>query len=250
MVKLPVPVIRHRFICFTGGKAVIMKERKYKEDWVNETRFDDKGREKRVPVYRGDWFGLAPGQVKRRLLAEALLPWVGFIALVLLYFRLNFPGSTVLYVFLPAALSLFPALYWVLGIAGFFRAGEKMTRLQSMIQSAEDVSDLIDIESAIADTQYYIDRYTGQLKSYDGKVDYSTVSVSVREVKITEMKEVTLGERILNGLSDSLESGREFLEDMAVFLVSALPWLAVLAIAALVVRLIVKKKKNGKDDTK
>ena len=107
-----------------------MKERKYKEDWVNETRFDDKGREKRVPVYRGDWFGLAPGQVKRRLLAEALLPWVGFIALVLLYFRLNFPGSTVLYVFLPAALSLFPALYWVLGIAGFFRAGEKMTRLQ------------------------------------------------------------------------------------------------------------------------
>ena len=127
---------------------------------------------------------------------------------------------------------------------------EKMTRLQSMIQSAEDVSDLIDIESAIADTQYYIDRYTGQLKSYDGKVDYSTVSVSVREVKITEMKEVTLGERILNGLSDSLESGLEFLEDMAVFLVSALPWLAALAIAALAVRLIVKKKKNRKDDTK
>ena len=30
-----------------------MKERKYKEDWVNETRFDEKtGREKRVPVYR------------------------------------------------------------------------------------------------------------------------------------------------------------------------------------------------------
>jgi hypothetical protein len=44
-----------------------MKERKYKEDWVNETRFDEKGREKRVPVYRGEWFRLSPEQAKRKL---------------------------------------------------------------------------------------------------------------------------------------------------------------------------------------
>ena len=124
---------------------------------------------------------------------------------------------------------------------------EKMSRLQNMIKSAEDVSDLIEIESAIADTQYYIDRYTGQLKSYDGKVDYSTVRISVREVKITEMKEVTLGERILNGLQNSLEEGQYFLEDMAVFLVSALPWLIMIAVAVLIVRVIVKRiRKNHK----
>ena len=121
---------------------------------------------------------------------------------------------------------------------------EKMKRLQSMIASAEDVSDLIEIESAIADTQYYIDRYTGQLKSYDGKVEYSTVNVSVREVRVTEMKEVTLGQRILDGLQDSLENFRYFLEDMVIFLVSALPWLIVLAVAVVAIRLIVKKKKK------
>lgn len=121
---------------------------------------------------------------------------------------------------------------------------EKMKRLQSMIASAEDVSDLIEIESAIADTQYYIDRYTGQLKSYDGKVEYSTVNVSVREVRVTEMKEVTLGQRILDGLQDSLENFRYFLEDMVIFLVSALPWLIVLAVVVVVIRLIVKKKKK------
>ena len=107
-----------------------MKERKYKEDWVNETRFDEKGREKRIPVYRGDWFRLSPEQAKRTLLFEALLPWIGYAALILLYFKLNFPGATVMYVFLPAGLSLFPALYWLLGIAGLFRTDEKMTRLQ------------------------------------------------------------------------------------------------------------------------
>ena len=76
-----------------------MKERKYKEDWVNETRFDEKtGREKRVPVYRGDWYHLSGDRTKRKLLLEALLPWIGFVALILAYYKLNFPGATVLYV--------------------------------------------------------------------------------------------------------------------------------------------------------
>ncbi len=108
-----------------------MKERKYKEDWVNETRFDEKtGKEKRVPVYRGDWFHLSAGKTKRKLLPEALIPWIGFTVLILLYLKLNFPGATVLYVFIPAGLSLFPALYWILGIVVLFRTEEKMTRLQ------------------------------------------------------------------------------------------------------------------------
>ena len=127
---------------------------------------------------------------------------------------------------------------------------KKLERLQSMFEAAEDVSDLIEIESAIADAQYYIDRYTSQLKTYDGKVDYSTVRVSVREVRVTEMKQVTLGQRIAEGFRDSLESGAEFLEDMVIFLVSALPWLLGIGAVALVIRLIVKKAKKNKKEKK
>lgn len=108
-----------------------MKERKYKEDWFSETRFDEKtGKEKRVPVYRGDWFHLPQAMSGRRLFPEALIPWIGFTALILLYLKLNFPGATVMYVFLPVGLSLFPALYWLLGAAALLRSEEKMTRLQ------------------------------------------------------------------------------------------------------------------------
>lgn len=107
-----------------------MKERKYKEDWRNETRMDDRGREKRVPVYRGSWFLLPEGVSVRSLRLWATLPWAGYLAALLLYFRLNFPGATVMYVFLPAALSLFPVLYWAMGAAGVFRAPRRMTRLQ------------------------------------------------------------------------------------------------------------------------
>ncbi|MBR5110446.1 MAG: DUF4349 domain-containing protein [Clostridia bacterium] len=125
---------------------------------------------------------------------------------------------------------------------------KKLERLQSMFQAAGDVSDLIEIEAAIADAQYYIDRYTSQLKTYDGKVEYATVRATVKEVRVTELKQVTLGQRIAEGFRDSLESGAAFLEDMVIFLVSALPWLITLGAVALVVRVIVKKvKKNRKE---
>ena len=124
----------------------------------------------------------------------------------------------------------------------------KLKRLQEMMERAEDVSDLIDIEDAIADAQYFIDRYTGTLKRYDSQVDYSTVSVSVREIRIVESEEVTLGQRIGYALRDSLESGREFLEDMAVFLVAVLPWLAVQAVIIVVICLIVKRSKKHKKE--
>ena len=107
-----------------------MKERKYKEDWINETRIDEKGREKRVPVYRGELFTLPSGRNRQQLFLLALLPWIGFLTLLILYFMLDFPGARVLYVFLPAALSLFPCLYWVMGVWGILRAPEKMTRVQ------------------------------------------------------------------------------------------------------------------------
>ena len=107
-----------------------MKERKYKEDWINETQVDEKGKEKTVPVYRGALFALPPGQTKQRLVLYALLPWAGYLLLLILYFRLNFPGSRILYIFLPAGLSLFPCVYWIMGIWELFRAPQKMTRIR------------------------------------------------------------------------------------------------------------------------
>ncbi len=123
----------------------------------------------------------------------------------------------------------------------------KLARLQALMEQAEDVSDLIEIESAIADTQYYIDRYTGTLKSYDSKVEYSTVRVAVREIRITETKEVSLGERILTGIGDSLQDFGWFMEDMIIFLASALPWLIALAAVVFVVVLLIRRIKNKKN---
>ncbi len=120
----------------------------------------------------------------------------------------------------------------------------KMERLQALLAEATEVSDLIEIESSIADTQYMIDSYQGRLKGMDDDVDFSTVTVYVQETRVVETKEATFFERVAAGIADSVENGLIFLEDACVFLLSALPWIAAVAVIVIIVRLIVKKRKK------
>lgn len=121
-----------------------------------------------------------------------------------------------------------------------------MARLQALITDAADLSDLLALESQIANTQYEIDRLQGQLNSTDRQVDYATVDVSLREElpadSLTDM-EKTLGERISNAISTGWEAFTDFLSDMAVFLAAALPFIAVMAVVVIVVKIIRKRRK-------
>lgn len=117
----------------------------------------------------------------------------------------------------------------------------KMERLRTLMDSAQNVSDLIEIESAVADTQYTIDSYTGRLKNYDNQVEESTVRVTLQEVRVAQSEDVGLGRRIVEGLKDSLTEGWEFFRDMLVAVLALLPWLIVVGVVVLVV---VKIRKN------
>ena len=127
---------------------------------------------------------------------------------------------------------------------------KKLQRLQALLASATKVSDLIEIESAIADAQYYIDRYTSQLKGYDSKAEYSTVRVSLKEIREEEAEDTSWGHRLVLRLQESLEGGWAFLQDLVIFLVSVLPWMAAAALAIVIVIRIIRKKKekNGKKE--
>lgn len=119
----------------------------------------------------------------------------------------------------------------------------KMERLQKLLAEATEVSDLIEIESSIADTQYLIDSYQGRLKGMDDQVDYSTVTVYVQETRVVETKEASFWQRVGDGLAASVEEGLAFLEDVSVFLLSAAPWIIVVVLVVFAVKIIRKKKK-------
>ena len=125
----------------------------------------------------------------------------------------------------------------------------KLQRLTELMAKAEDVSDLIELEDAISDTQYWIDYYTGQMNGYDSRVSDSTVYVKLQELSTAEPVEVrgqTLGERIQSALAESLELVGEFLQAMVVFLVAALPWIAGAAVILLGIRALVRHHKKVK----
>ena len=123
----------------------------------------------------------------------------------------------------------------------------KMERLNELLSQATSMTDLIEIESAISDTQYQIDRYTGQLNYFDSKVNYSYVYVSLQELSdadAVELPDVTLGERIVNAVKGSVRDMGEFAEAAIVFMLAALPWCAVLAVIVIVIKMVRRAKKK------
>ena len=123
----------------------------------------------------------------------------------------------------------------------------KMERLQALMNDTASLSDLLELESAIADTQYTIDSLQSRLNSTDSQVNYATVDVSLREESAAEAvttREKSLGERVLAGLQTGWETFAGFMKDMVVFLSAALPYLAAVAILTIMVRLICRKKER------
>lgn len=120
-----------------------------------------------------------------------------------------------------------------------------MERLQALITESGDLSDLLALESQIADTQYQIDSLQSSLNRTDRQVTYSTVDVTLKEEKVVELTDTTvsLGERIKSAIQVGWEALSDFLQDMVVFLVAALPFIAIVVVVIIVVKIIRKRRK-------
>ncbi len=121
-----------------------------------------------------------------------------------------------------------------------------MDRLQALITESADLSDLLALENQIADTQYQIDTLQSSLNATDRKVDYSTVSITLKEEKTAPLTETTVsfGERVVSAIQVGWECLVNFLGDMAVFLVAALPFILIVVIVVIIIKLI--KRRNSK----
>ncbi len=119
----------------------------------------------------------------------------------------------------------------------------KKERLLALMEQATEMSDIIELESALSDTIYQIESLTGQRNTYDDQIRYSTAHVYIDEVRdltdvVTPPK--TLGERIGQTFRSSWKSFVNFCEDALVFLVGALPVLIILVILAVALILILR----------
>jgi hypothetical protein len=116
------------------------------------------------------------------------------------------------------------------------------TRLLEMLSVAETVEDMLAIQRELTDVQYEIDSLTGTLRYYDNQVGYSTVDLTVREVReYTPEPTITLTywERMSKGFRESVHNTAEFFKELFLWFVTSLPWLIPLcAFIALLVALL------------
>ena len=114
-------------------------------------------------------------------------------------------------------------------------------RLLELMAQAETMSDLLEIEARLTDVRYELESVTSQLRTFDNQVNYSTVHLSISEVQeYTPVEDPTLWQRITEGFEDSIEGLWESLQDLLVFLVSAVPFLVVYGSLILVIFLLIR----------
>ena len=125
----------------------------------------------------------------------------------------------------------------------------KLERLQALLAKAENMEDIITIESAISETEQMIDDLSGTLRHYDGQVDYATVSISLSEVyKLSSVEEVPdsfmsrLGKAFTGGWADFADG----LENFAVALAYGWMWVLVLAVIVVAVIRVLRKRRRAK----
>lgn len=116
----------------------------------------------------------------------------------------------------------------------------EQTRLLELLERAETIEDIITIESRLSDIRYQLESMESQLRTYDNKVDYSTVYLNIDEVEVlTPVKEETIGERISSGFMDSLKNIGDGLVEFTVWFLVHLPYLILWAVIVTVIVLVI-----------
>lgn len=118
----------------------------------------------------------------------------------------------------------------------------KLERLQELEAEADNVTDLLEIEDRINDTQYELESYEAQRKVYDDQVSYCTIYITIEEVKTYTPTQNTFLDRLKNTCEDSLSGFVDFLENVLFTIIHLLPFIILVAILILIVCIIRKKK--------
>lgn len=133
----------------------------------------------------------------------------------------------------------------------------KLERLQKLLSQAENMEDIITIESAISETEWSIENLSGTLRHYDALVDFATVNVNVQEVyKLSDTEEVpeSFGDRLGSAFTRGLAAFGDGLEDFAVSLAYnwtwVLLWAVIILLAVLAVRRLRCRRQAKKEATK
>ncbi len=102
----------------------------------------------------------------------------------------------------------------------------EQTRLLELMEQAETMSDLLEIESRLTEVRGELERYASQLKVLDNQIDYATVNLSLSEVtEYTPVVEKTRLEKIRDGFVSSVKGVWNLILDFISFVLMNIPYI-------------------------
>lgn len=126
----------------------------------------------------------------------------------------------------------------------------KEKRILKLLESANIMTDIIELEKELNNTIYEKESLTSILLNLDDKIDYSTIYVYVSEVERysnVDNKDNGLSIRISNAFKNSFHFFIKSLENILIFFIYAIPFIIVLVIFFLVIRKIFRSFRNKKN---
>ena len=131
--------------------------------------------------------------------------------------------------------------------------------LIAMLKKAEKIEDIVAIQSQLTSVRYQIESMESQLRTYDNKIQYSTIWLNVEEVAHYEPYEPkTPGQRIREGFTRNVHNVLDGIENFFIEFVIAIPLILVslfiiaagIAVLAVIIRVTDKYIKKKKDTPK
>ncbi len=124
-------------------------------------------------------------------------------------------------------------------------------RLIELIAQAEYLEDILTIESRLTEVRYQLESMESQLRTYDNKINYSTIQLYVEEVmELTPIAEETVWQRIAGGFLENLTDIGDGLVEFAIWFVVTIPyfilWGIIIVIIIFLIKGLKKVLKSGK----
>lgn len=117
----------------------------------------------------------------------------------------------------------------------------EQARLMELLESAENLEDILQIEERLSDVNYELSSYASQLRVLENQVSYATVHLTINEVqKLTPVEEPTVWERIRDGFSETISDVADGAVDLFVWVAVNSPRIAIWAVVIVVIVVLVR----------
>lgn len=117
----------------------------------------------------------------------------------------------------------------------------EQSRLLELLEQAENLTEILEIESRLSDVRYELSSYASQLRVMDNQVSYATVHLDISEVeKLTPVEEPGVWDRISEGFGETMDRIGTGAVDLLVWISVNSPWFLLLGALTVVIVLICK----------